>query len=835
GLSDPTAQFPAASPTVTTVYTVVADDGTGCTASDTVTVEVNPLPTAFAGFNQGVCAGSNAQLNATGGVTYQWTPTTGLSDPNIANPVVTFTTDSATYYVTVTDIIGCMNTDSVTVWQEQLPDATAGPDTTICLGESANLIATGGTTYSWDPAAGLNDPTIANPTATPLTTTTYTVTVGQPTGNLVFNGDFTQGNVGFNSDYTYATQLNPEGLYSVVADANTVHNAFQGIGNTGNAPLDSFMVVNGAGTPNQNVWCQTVSVSPNTDYYFGSWVSTVVANSPAILQFSINGQTLGTPFTAPFNINNWIEFSETWNSGNETSATICVVNQNTNTGGNDFALDDISFSTICTNTAEVTVTVNPLPVADAGADQPLCVGDTTQLNATGGGDYQWVPPIGLTDPTSATTDASPTTTTVYTVVVTDNIGCSDMDEMTLTVNPLPNASAGPDQELCIGESVILQGSGGTDYQWNPPTFLDDPTAQLPTATAETTTTYTVTVTDINSCANEDEMTVTVNALPQIDAGVDSLICENGTIILQATGGDTYLWTPLIGLSDPQSATPTASPQDSISYFLTGTDGNGCVNTDFVTITIFSITAGPDGVICLNDSIQAFVSGGATYLWTPTAGVSDPTSGSPFLFPEISTAFMVTVTSEFGCVAEADVNIDILTLPVASFEARFDPGCEGIFADLSNSSENSETCFWVFGNGNSSSETDPTTTFAAGFGSVITLYAYNNDSLCVDSTTVDYSGQWFGNDTIEIVYPNVFTPNFDGINDCFKPGFDGRFSECYELEVYNRWGELIFQSTAGQEHCWNGRTKGGRFVPEGTYYYISKIRGYEKAGYVTLLY
>ncbi|MDP6908970.1 MAG: hypothetical protein QF371_05660, partial [Flavobacteriales bacterium] len=653
---DPNAQFPTASPSTTTVYTVIADNGSECLATDSVTVVVSPLPDAFAGFDQGVCAGSTAQMHATGGVVYQWTPPTGLSDPNIPDPIVTFISDTATYMVTVTDVIGCSNTDSVTVWQEQLPDAAAEPDTTICFGESVQMNATGGTTYSWDPATGLNDPNVSNPLATPMVTTTYTVTVGQPTGNLVYNGDFSLGNEGFGSDYTYATQLNPEGLYSVVTDANTVHGNFQGIGHTGNVPVDSFMVVNGAGTPNQNVWCQTISVSPNTDYFFGTWVSTVVGGNPAILQFSINGQVLGAPFTAPFNINSWIEFSESWNSGTATSATICIVNQNTTLGGNDFALDDITFSTICTNTAEVTVTVNPLPEADAGPDQEMCIGDVTEMAGSGGINYQWVPPLGLTDPTDPITDASPNVSQTYTLLVSDNIGCSDIDSMTLTVHPLPPASAGPDHVLCIGESVVLQGSGGVDFVWNPGTYLDDPSAQLPTSTPDETITYYVTVTDINSCVNSDSVTVIVNPLPLIDAGPDSMICMNSTIVLHATGGETYQWSPLIGLSDPQSADPEASPLDPVTYHVIGTDANGCVNTDSVSITIFTVTAWPDSIICLNDSVQAFVSGGEFYNWSPSDGVSDPTSGTPYLSPEVSTIFTVTVTSEFGCEANADVAI-----------------------------------------------------------------------------------------------------------------------------------------------------------------------------------
>ncbi len=837
GLSDATSQFPTANPTVTTVYTVTADDGTGCLAEDTVTVVVNQLPNAFAGFDQGVCAGSNAQLNATGGVTYQWIPSTGLSNPNISNPIVTFSSDTVTYVVTVADAIGCINTDTVTVWQEPLPDAQAGPDTIICFGESVQLYSSGGQTYSWNPAAGLNNPTAQNPTATPQTTTMYTVTVGQPTGNLVFNGDFSQGNVGFGSDYTYynGSPNMDESHYAIETDANVIHNAFQGTGHTGNAPLDSFMIVNGAGTPNQNVWCQTVSVSPNTDYFFGAWVSTVVASSPAILQFSINGQVLGTPFTAPFNVNNWIQFFETWNSGTSTTATICVVNQNTTSSGNDFALDDITFSTFCTNTAQVTVTVNPLPEADAGEDQAICAGETTQLEGAGGTTYTWLPPIGLTDPTDPTTDASPNITTTYTLIVEDNIGCSATDEMILTVNPLPAANAGPNHEVCIGESVILEGSGGIVFQWDPATYLDDATAQLPVATAEETITYTLTVTDNNQCQNTDQTTVTVNPLPIVDAGQDSMICIDGSLVLQATGAETYSWTPLVGIDNPQSATPTASPLDPTTYFVIGTDINGCTNTDSVVIDIFTVTSGPDSIICLNDSVQAFVSGGATFLWTPSNAVSDPTSGTPYLTPEESTEFTVTATSEFGCEASAEVNIGILTLPVSGFTAEFEPSCDGIYADFDNNSENAETYFWIFGDGETSSELEPTHTFEPGLGSVVTLYTYNNDSLCVDSITIDYSAQWFGNDTIEIDYGNSLTPNFDGINDCFRPGFDGRFSECYELKVFNRWGALIFESTGGQDHCWDGRTKGGKPCDGGTYFYIVSLKRYEKHGYVTLIY
>ena len=834
GLSNPNIANPVATPSSTTTYVVSGTDSNGCFGTDTVIVTVSSLPVVSAGFGQGVCAGTNAQLNASGGVTYLWSPTAGLSNPNVANPTVTFLSDTMTFSVLVTDQFGCQNSASVTVWQETPPNVTAGPDTVLCLGQSVNLVATGGTSYTWSPAAGISDISSATPTATPLVSTTYTVTVGQPSGNMVTNGDFSQGNVGFTSDYTYATNLVPESLYGIVTDANDVHPAFNGIGHTGNAPVDSFLVVNGSGTPNQDVWCQSISVSPNTEYFFGAWVSSVVANNPAILQFSINGQVLGSPFNAPFNANTWSQFFETWNSGSATNATICIVNQNTTTGGNDFGMDDITFSTLCYSTATVQVDVNPQPTADAGPDAAICAGESYTMQASGGLTYQWVPPVSLSNTTAPNAVADPTNTITYTVLIQDNIGCESSDQMTLTVNPLPQANAGPDRVVCVGESTVLQGSGGTTYVWSPATNLDDASLQLPISTPTQNISYTVTVTDNNSCVATDVVAVTVNPLPVISAGVDSTICLGGNLVLNATGGVTYLWNPLIGLSDPQSATPTAFPQVPTVYTVTGTDANGCVDVDSVSIDFFTATAGPDSIICLNDSLQAFVSGGSTFLWSPSAGVSDPTSGTPYLNPEVSTTYTVTITSASGCVDVAQVQIDILTLPIAGFTPEFEPSCDGIYARFTNNSENSETYVWDLGDGTTSDLPSVTHTYVPGPGSVVVLTAYNNDGLCTDTVVVDFSNQWFGNDTIDILYPTFFSPNMDGVNDCFRPGFDGRFSDCYSLVVYNRWGGLVYESTGGQNHCWDGRTKAGNPVDAGTYYYISQLNGVEKASYVTLI-
>jgi gliding motility-associated-like protein len=116
---------------------------------------------------------------------------------------------------------------------------------------------------------------------------------------------------------------------------------------------------------------------------------------------------------------------------------------------------------------------------------------------------------------------------------------------------------------------------------------------------------------------------------------------------------------------------------------------------------------------------------------------------------------------------------------------------------------------------------------------VTLTATLSSTGCDNSLTIDYAGQTFTNDSVDIVWTNVITPNGDGLNDCFKPGFIGEFSDCYELKVYNRWGALLFESV-GTGNCWDGRTKAGNLVPDGTYYYIAKVLEEERAGWVQVL-
>ena len=188
------------------------------------------------------------------------------------------------------------------------------------------------------------------------------------TNNAVANGSFTNGNTGFTSAYTYVTPtgntgangaLTREAYYSVTTNPSITHNNFASFtDHTGNTN-GNMMVVNGAPTTGVTIWTQSITVTPNTDYIFSVWFTSVHPDNPGKLNFSINGVPLGTPILLTSGTPDWKNFTVRWTSGNNTAATIGIVNQNTATSGNDFALDDIVFAPVCRNYFDVNLYSNP--------------------------------------------------------------------------------------------------------------------------------------------------------------------------------------------------------------------------------------------------------------------------------------------------------------------------------------------------------------------------------------------------------------------------------------------------------------------------------------------
>ena len=347
----------------------------------------------------------------------------------------------------------------LTVWAMAQPVVITPPSAVIDPGESVTLTASGAMYYQWSPATGLSTTEGPVTVASPMVTTTYTCSGYGPGDESVFNGDFEQGNSGFTSAYYYYDNLYGEGTYFVGADAQNYHPDFHGTahGGTGN-----FMIINGSTSSNTNVWTQQINVTPNTDYAFSTWVCTVSsAGNAALLQFAINGNQLGDVFSAPQSTNEWLRFYELWNSGNSTTATITILNQNTVGSGNDFGLDDISFcELVLVGAPQCTVAVESMTAAVDADDTELCEGESTALHAMAMGGigaytYSWTPANTLNDPTSQDPVAAPPVgSTTYTCHFDDGYTTQDVS---ITIVVHPDESEDLYESICAGATYDFYG------------------------------------------------------------------------------------------------------------------------------------------------------------------------------------------------------------------------------------------------------------------------------------------------------------------------------------------------------------------------------------------
>lgn len=377
----------------------------------------------------------------------------------------------------------------------------------------------------------------------------------------------------------------------------------------------------------------------------------------------------------------------------------------------------------CTQTSDVTVTVDDTtPTANAGNDATTdcIIQPTVTLTATGGVSYLWSPSNGLDDPTIATPIANPNSTTTYTVTVTGANGCTETDDVTITVDKdLPPINAGNDTVIdCNVTSITLNSTGNGIYSWAPSTGLSDPNIANPIATPTSTTMYTLSVTGANGCVATDDITITVdNQTPTVSAGNDVTIdCNTPTTTLNAQGGNEYAWSPNLGLSDSSIANPTANPLVTTTYTVAVTAPNGCKANDQVTVTVDKdpplANAGPDfGTTCASLNAQLSASGGVAYSWSPTTALSNPNIANPLAAPPTTTTYTVTVTGANGCVATDNTTVTLNDITPTS-NAGIDQELCGTYTtsmapDVSN---NANTDYFTWG-------TDPLNPTAVTFSNL----------------------------------------------------------------------------------------------------------------------
>lgn len=260
------------------------------------------------------------------------------------------------------------------------------------------------------------------------------------------------------------------------------------------------------------------------------------------------------------------------------------------------------------------------------------------------------------------------------LVITDSSSCNIADTAyrTITVFPLPEVDAGPDQIVCEGDTASLETqSVGVSYAWTPAApIIGSDSVTNPTAVINATSQFILTLTDAQGCEAQDTVMIEVDTSLKVFASPDTLICRGGSVNLNvnSTNGILYNWSSLPGsnLSNPSAVNPVASNIDTTTLFIAYSENAlGCPETDTIEVEVFEVFTLEDTLICNGDTIRLETSNGVNFVWTPNDGsLSDNSIASPLAFPTVSTSYSVVATSAEGCISNKDFLVEVRENPVA---------------------------------------------------------------------------------------------------------------------------------------------------------------------------
>ncbi|MCB9197408.1 MAG: gliding motility-associated C-terminal domain-containing protein [Flavobacteriales bacterium] len=695
GSTDP---FIVVSPSVTTTYTCVVEGVCGYKQTLSHTVDVNQLPTLTNSSTYSTCSNValNIPLTADLSSTYSWSAanngsvtgeTTSTSTAtSITDNLINGTTSQQTvnYTITPTSTAGCAGpAQPIAVTVNPVPTMTSGNTSTICSGATLNipLTSTVASSYSWSAASN---------------------------GNITGESTSAQSSSTINNTLTNTTTSTQTVNYTVIPTSTT-----------GSCQGASQAV--------------TVTVHPRPAMTSSSSATICSGLSPSI--------SLTSNVASSYS---WIATSNGSVTGESTSAqSSSTINDIlTNTAGTpttvNYSVTPTSTVGSCAGNAQsVAVLVNPVPTMTSSNTDAICSGQTLShgLTANIGSSFSWIAASntnvggeslsaqsGNTINNTLTNSTTSSQVVNYTVTPTATSGgCSGTGQnVAVTVNPLPNASAGSAMVIdCNNSSVVLSGSSstaGVSYSWSGPGIVSGGGTATPTVDANGT--YTLTVTNTTTlCQNTANTTVTSDlTVPTVTAvsSAATVDCNNPSITLNGTGsssgaGYTIAWSTADGNITGSTSTLTTTADEDGTYTLTVSDNNnGCFDTQDITLSIDTISpnvnAGPDQTLtCSTTSLSLSGSsstGGVNYSWIGPSIVSGASTATPTV--NGTGIYTLTVTNPTsGCTSsqQAEVFADA-NIPDAQIGATTNLDCSNTSTTIAGSSSTSGVNFgWTTVGGN----------------------------------------------------------------------------------------------------------------------------------------
>ncbi len=625
----------------------VRSEGDNCEAVYSVTVNSSTSFTAGVSANSSVCPGGSATITASGGTTYQWFD----GATSIAATASTTVTPAATtqYSCVVTDGAGCQSTVFTTVSLYNAPTTptiSASGSTTICSGTSVDLTSSYPTGNSWSTAE-------TSSTITVNSSGSYSVT-------------YTDGNG--------CTSTSAPTVVTVVASP-TISSGAGTSDPTACASSTGSIQVSGSGSGDIS-WTGTTTGNP-TGITLPYTINSLPAGSYNVTFTDGNGctsnllsvalndptppatPTVSTSGATTFCNGGNVVLTSSYGSGNSWS-NAATTNSITVTSSGSYSVTYTDGSGCSSTSAPVVVTVNPTPtsptITPSGA-LTFCDGGSVDLSSSQGSGNAWS--------NSATSQTITVTTSgTYDVTYTDGNGCSATSSpitVTVNANPTPpTISTSGSTTICQGQTVDLTSSQATGNEWST-------TETTATITVSTAGSYSVIYTDANGCsATSAPTTVSVNALPTVDGGSDQTVCEGDMVTLSGSGASTYAWDN--GITDGTAFTPSVG---TTTYTVTGTDANGCTNTDQVDVIVNAlptVTISPLSTVCDYTPAITLAGGspaGGTYSGTGVTGTTfDPATaglGTHTITYSYTDANGCTNTSSTDILVDGCASIDETTI------------------------------------------------------------------------------------------------------------------------------------------------------------------------------
>jgi len=515
----------------------------------------------------------------------------------------------------------------------------------VCNGGTIQLSVTGGTGYEWFPSETLNDPTSANPIASPTQTTTYYVKISFDEGCDIID--------------------------SVIVEV--IHPPILDIEQTQNVCLYDSITLTASGgqeyvwSPNieiSNTNSSSVKVFPTQSRYYYITVSNEcyqTTDSIFVQVLPLPNVILSEDTTickgTSIHITPEQNLQITW-TNNPTltlhpdgSATLAP------TSAQYYYIKGVDANG-CSNTDSIFIDFYPIPNITITPDTSICLGESINLHVSGGENYLWYPAQTLSDPTSANPTATPIVPTTYTVTIAYPENCTTTDSVKIELLYLPKPELPLEMYICYGETKTITVSGADTYNWYPATYLNSTNSPSVEITPYQDIIYTVTFTNV--CGSVDRDLPVHVIVPHVDALQDTIICPGGSTPLSASGSLDYEWLPHDGINNPFQSSVVASPKIPTEYVVMGTDEYGCRAYDTVFVDLF-----PQPYIITSPRIHYLLEGDTATLvantsflgtvqWNPSDYLLCSTCLQTIAFPPADAHYTVTIQDKNGCKDSDDV-------------------------------------------------------------------------------------------------------------------------------------------------------------------------------------